>query len=92
MKPFSYEDSLKEALQDPEFKRLWEANAIKREVTSAIIGERIRKKLTQQELASRAGLKQPSLARVESGGVLPSIATLAKLAQAFGKRLEIRFI
>jgi len=91
MKPFTYDDSLNEALKDPEFKKIWEANAIKREITKSIIGERIKRKLTQQELAQRAGLRQPSLARVESGGTLPSIATLAKIAQALGKRLEIRF-
>jgi HTH-type transcriptional regulator / antitoxin HipB len=80
-----------EALKDREFKAIWEANAVKRELTSAIIGERIKRKLSQAQLAAKAGLKQPSLARVEGGGVMPSVATLMKLAQAFGKKLVIRF-
>jgi DNA-binding XRE family transcriptional regulator len=92
MKPFTYEESLAEALHNPEFKAMWEANAVKRELTSTIIGERIKRKLSQAQLAAKAGLKQPSLARVEGGGVMPSLTTLMKLANAFNKRLEIRFI
>lgn len=91
-KPYTYEDSLTEALKDPEFRAIWEANALKREITKTIIGERIKRKLSQEEVARKAGLKQPSLARVEGGSVLPSIKTLEKIAQAFGRKLEIRFI
>lgn len=92
MKPYTFEDSLADALKDPVFRAIWEANAVKREITKTIIGERIQRKLSQKELARRAGLKQPSLARVESGGMMPSLTTLTKLAKAFGKRLEVRFV
>lgn len=91
MKPYTFEDSLTTALHDPQFRAIWEANVAKREVTKAIIGERIKRKLTQKQLAHQAGLKQPSLARVESTGIA-STTTLGKLAKAFGKRLEIRFV
>ena len=80
-----------EALRDLEFRQIWEANAVKREITSRIIEERIKRKLTQAQLAQKAGLKQPSLARVESGN-MPSITTLSKIAKAMGTRLEIRFV
>jgi ribosomal protein S21 len=54
MKHLTHEDLLNKALQDPEFKKIWEANAVKRARKSASIGKRIRKKLTQQGLGSRA--------------------------------------
>lgn len=38
--------------------------------------------LTQQELAQRAGLSQPALARVEKIDAKPRVATLKKLALA----------
>ena len=39
-------------------------------------------KLTQAELAAKAGMKQPALARLENSNVSPRKATLAKLAEA----------
>ncbi len=58
----------------------------------AVLGERIKRQLTQEELARRAGLKQSSFARVESDGVLPSITTLNKIAKGLNKRLEVCFV
>ncbi|MBS5035263.1 helix-turn-helix domain-containing protein [Dialister sp. i34-0019-2H8] len=34
----------------------------------------------------------PNISRIEKGQSMPSIATLAKIAQGLGKRLEIRFV
>jgi predicted nucleotidyltransferase/DNA-binding XRE family transcriptional regulator len=42
---------------------------------------------TQAELASRAGTSQPAIARYERGAATPSIATLARLVAACGRRL-----
>lgn len=38
--------------------------------------------MTQQELAERSGMSQPSLARLEKGNSTPRTATLKKLAAA----------
>jgi len=40
--------------------------------------------LTQQELAQRAGLSQPTLARLEKASARPRTSTLKKLAAAMG--------
>ena len=45
--------------------------------------------MTQQELADKVGLKQPNIARIERGGVLPRTATLVELLEATGHRLVI---
>ncbi|MFH1981132.1 MAG: helix-turn-helix domain-containing protein [Pseudomonadota bacterium] len=44
--------------------------------------------LTQKELADRAGIKQPSLARLEGGKSTPRTSTLKKLAEAMGLAIE----
>lgn len=44
--------------------------------------------LTQIELADKAGLKQSSLARIESGQSKPRKTTLEKLAEAMNLTLE----
>lgn len=43
--------------------------------------------LTQDEVAARAGMKQPALARLERGDSTPRTATLRRLAEAMGLSL-----
>jgi ribosome-binding protein aMBF1 (putative translation factor) len=88
----THQQVMTEALKDPVFRSEWEVGAIQREITKAILRERIERHMSQGELAQRSGMKQPSLARVESGGYMPSIPTLTKVAQALGKRLEVKFV
>ena len=45
-------------------------------------------KLTQAELAEKAGMKQSALARLESNNTTPRKSTLAKLADAMGISVE----
>ena len=44
--------------------------------------------LTQEEVASRAGMKQPSYARMESGNVKVRLVTLKRIADAMGIEME----
>ncbi len=46
--------------------------------------------MTQAELAERAGLKQPAVARFEAGGTMPTIPMLERYVEALGLRLEVR--
>jgi DNA-binding XRE family transcriptional regulator len=45
-------------------------------------------KLTQEELAERAGLSQPTLARIEKPDTNPRRSTLKKLAEAMNLSIE----
>lgn len=44
--------------------------------------------LTQEEVASRAGMSQPAIVKLESPQARPRRTTLAKLAKAMGLQLE----
>ena len=46
--------------------------------------------LSQRELARRARVAQPAIARIESGGVVPGVDTLEHLLRACGHTLEVR--
>lgn len=46
--------------------------------------------LTQKQLASRLGISQPALARLERPGSNPAVWTLARVLRATGNRLELR--
>ena len=45
--------------------------------------------LTQRELARRAGIHQPAIARIESGSVIPRVDTLDRLLRGCGYSLEV---
>ncbi len=49
---------------------------------------RLRSGLTQKELAARAGISQPALARIEAGRVVPRIDTIQRLLFHCGMSLE----
>jgi predicted transcriptional regulator len=57
---------------------------------------RLELSLTQHELASRAGVSQPLIARIESGDVDPRLSTLHKIFNAFEaarkEKVEVRKI
>lgn len=53
--------------------------------------ERERLGLTQTELAERMDTTQPTIARLEAGGVTPSLDTLHRAANALGLELIVDF-
>ncbi len=60
------------------------------------IGEEVRRLreaagLSQRELAERMGSSQSVVARLEAGGVEPTLATLDRVAAALGADLDIHF-
>ncbi len=61
------------------------------QVRIAIMIARLRedKGLSQRDLARMTGLKQPQIARIESGDYLPTLETLWKLADALRAQVII---
>lgn len=45
--------------------------------------------LTQEELATRMGTSQPSVARLKAGGVTPTLDTLSRVADSLGLELVV---
>lgn len=48
--------------------------------------------MSQVELASRAGLRQSAVSRLECGKTNPTVGLLEDIAKALGKELEVRFV
>jgi transcriptional regulator with XRE-family HTH domain len=46
---------------------------------------------TQRQLARRLGMTESMISRLERGDHVPSLRTLCRIADAFGRRLEIVF-
>ena len=91
MKDTSLNDYLKEQLKDPDIKKEWEKNEAAYQVTRALIKARLEDKISQRELAKRAGTTQAVISRIENMNVSPSIGLLQRIADSLGRKLEIRF-
>lgn len=81
----------KEALKDPELMVEYDKLQPEFAMIQAVIDARVKKGVTQKELAQKIGTKQSVISRLESGRANPSVAFLKKLAQALNSHLEIRF-
>lgn len=77
------------ALQDPEVRAAYEAMAPEFELAKSMIRARLAKKLTQKQLAEKAGVSQTVITRLESGDSNPTFATINRVAQALGKELRL---
>lgn len=91
MKDLTLSSYLKEQLKDPEFKKEWEKSEVAYQATRALIDARIKGKISQRELAKKAGTTQAVISRIENMSVNPSIGLLQRLAGSLGKKLEIKF-
>jgi ribosome-binding protein aMBF1 (putative translation factor) len=78
-------------LADPEVQQAYSDLEPRFAVVRQLIELREKHGWSQRELADRAGMKQPQLARLETGQVEPKLDTLQRLAKAMNSRLTIRF-
>lgn len=91
MKLLPYSKLRKELLKDPEFRKESEALQPEFEIISQIIEARVKKNITQKELARRMGTGQSAISRLESGEYNPSLKFLKKFAESVGLKLVIKF-
>jgi DNA-binding XRE family transcriptional regulator len=85
----TWKDYKKEALKDPSFKKAYDALEPEFKLASSLIQARIDKKLTQQQLAKKAGVSQTIIARLESGETNPTFGTINRVAGILGKELQL---
>jgi len=83
---------LEEEMQEEEFRLLWRDREAAYKVAGELLRLRKRQGLSQSEVARRAGLKQPAIARLESGAVRPTLDTIRRVAHALGRELEVTFV
>jgi len=90
-KQIVFDDVFKKLMADPKFRKEWERSEPHYQLMSAIIGARIEKKLTQQQLAKKAKTTQAVISRIQNGTVSPTLDMVQRIAEAMDKKLEIRF-
>jgi ribosome-binding protein aMBF1 (putative translation factor) len=86
-KTIPFEQVKADLLADPAVKAAYDAL----ETAHQIARLRLARGLSQAELAALVGTRHPSIARLEKGETLPSLAFLRRVAEALGVRLVVRF-
>ncbi|MEW9554043.1 helix-turn-helix domain-containing protein [Nonomuraea sp. NPDC050783] len=87
----TWADRKSEIMSRPGAGAAYEAAKIRFELGEAVRLRREQLGLTQAELAERTGLRQPAVARFETGGAMPIIPMLERLAEALEMRLSVEF-
>ncbi len=88
----SFRAFLSEQMQDPEFRREYESLEAEFEIIQQIIDLRLKRKMSQADLAKKVGTQQPSIARMESRGRVKDLDYLQRIAQALDAKLEVRLV
>jgi transcriptional regulator with XRE-family HTH domain len=83
---------LAKQLADPEVARIWQETEFADQVATVLIDYRAKHQLSQTALARQLGMRQPAIARLESGEHTPSFRTLARLTELLGLDLELRIM
>lgn len=75
--------------EDPAYADEADLMALAGELSVALVAYRTASELTQSQLATRLGWKQPMVARLEAGDHVPSLPTLERLARAGVVRVRL---
>ena len=84
----SYQQIKKNLLKNKSTLKAYENLEPEFALARMIIEKRLKRGLTQAELARKIGTKQSAIARLESGAYNPSIKFLSKVAGALGAKLS----
>lgn len=85
-------DLKKRLMNNPEFQKEYEKADAEFALIEALVRARTEAKLSQAEVARRIGTTQSAIARLEGGGVSPSLSTLRRYAEATGTKLHVELV
>ena len=86
-----YDEYWAKQMADPEFRRVYEEEAAKKELWLQLMEARQAAGLTQAELAKRLGVSQAQVARIEKQGYdAYTLTTLRRYVEALGEGFELQ--
>jgi len=85
----TWKEHKKELMKKPKFKEAYDALEPEYRLATELIAARLSKKLTQEEVAEKAGVSRTVIARLESGTTNPTLGTISRVASALGKEIKL---
>ena len=82
-------DARQVRMDRPEAAAAYEQTRLRYELAATVRLRREELGWSQRQLAERAGMSQPGVARFEAGGTTPTLPLLERLAQALGLTLNV---
>lgn len=76
-------------MKDSEFRREYEKLETEFQIARQIIGARLKKKMSQEELAKKVNTGQAVISRLEGMNGKPSISLLERVAKALNTKINI---
>ena len=89
LKIYSFRDVFGKKFESEKFEDAYFQEITRLRLARRMREMRIAKKLTQEEVAEKASMPQSVVARIESGKHSPSLYTLERIANVFGKEVQI---
>ena len=86
---FTLDDHLKELMKNPKFKKEWEDSEAEFQLSCRLIEARLKRNLSQRELAKKVGTSQAAISRIEAMNGNPSLSLLKRISAALGSKLQI---
>lgn len=80
----------KESIKRPGVRRAMEESDLEFQIIEAMIDTRVKKGVTQKQLAEKIGVAQSALARFESGRTNPTLSFLKKVTHGLGLKLILK--
>lgn len=88
---YTFEEDLQERFKDPEFRKAWEETEPEYLLAKQLIEKRLKKKMSQRDLAKKVKTTQAVISRIETMSANPSLSLLKRIAEVLGARLDFRF-
>ncbi len=88
----TFDNYLKEQLEDKEFKNEYNNIQPELDIIRAMVSARTSQNLTQKQLSEKTGIDQSDISKLENGTRNPSINLLKRLADGLGMDLKIEFV
>lgn len=88
---YTFEEDLAKRLKNPVFKKAWEESEPEYILAKQLIENRLKKKLSQRELAKKLQTTQAVISRLETMQGNPSLGLLKRIAGALDTKVYLRF-
>ncbi|MBQ3376794.1 MAG: helix-turn-helix domain-containing protein [Synergistaceae bacterium] len=87
----TFDEFLKEQLQDPKFREEYEALAPDYSIIQAIFDAQDKFNLSIKDVADRTGISKADISKIINGNANPSLRTLKKLAKGLNMKIKLDF-